>query len=188
PQLEQLSPLEVSRNIGPLHTTDGLLAKEKGKPSPLATAAFMGYPNVVAALLTSDLVRTHINDADEMGLTPWIAANFSLRQSMWVCNPAVLGDPFKFVPLFVTQPYYLANPTPPYKKTREVLEEAGASPDLAKAKEVWLANCKHQSDEAKTRVQASDDLQKTVQELGANDLTSLLRKLQKKTAEPQTKQ
>lgn len=64
-------------------STDGLLAKEKGEQSPLAAAAYMGYPNVVAALLTSNLVRAHINDADERGLTPWIAANFSMRQSVW---------------------------------------------------------------------------------------------------------
>jgi hypothetical protein len=168
--------------------TDGLLAQKKGTQSPLETAAYMGYPNVVAALLTSNLVRAHINDADEMGMTPWIAANFSMRQSLWTCNPAVFDNPFKFVPLFVTQAYYISNPTPPYKKTREVLEEAGASSDLAKAKEVWLTNCKNQSEEAKTKVQASNDLQETIQELGANDLTSELIKLRKKAAEAQKKQ
>jgi len=162
--------------------TDGLLAKEKGKQSPLMAAAYMGYPNVVAALLTSDLVRAHINDADEMGMTPWIAANFSMRQSLWTCNPTVFDDPFRFVQMFVTQPYYITNPTPPYKRAREVLEEAGASSDMAKAKIVWLTACKSESDEAKTKVQASTDLQKTVQELGAADLVSQLTKLQQKAA------
>lgn len=169
-------------------STDGLLAKEKGKQSPLAAAAYMGYPNVVAALLTSSLVRAHINDADEMGVTPWIAANLSMRQSLWACNPAVVDNPFKFVPMLVTQPYYIANPTPPYKKTRELLEEAGASSDIAKAKEVWLANCKNQTEETKAKVQASTDVQQTVQELGAADLTSLMIKLRKKAAEAQKKQ
>jgi hypothetical protein len=169
-------------------STDGLLAREKGKQSPLATAAYMGYPNVVAALLTSSLVRAHINDADEMGVTPWIAANLSMRQSLWACNPAVVNNPFKFVPMLITQPYYISNPTPPYKKTREVLEGAGASADLATAKEVWLTNCKNQSEEAKAEVQASTDLQKTVQKLGATELTSLMTKLRKKAAEAQTKQ
>ena len=89
-------------------STDGLLAKETGKKSPLAAAAYMGYPNVVAALLTSKLVTAHINDADEMGVTPWIAATLSMRQSLWTCNPAIFDDPFKFVPMFVTQPYYLS--------------------------------------------------------------------------------
>lgn len=165
--------------------TDGLLAKDKGQQSPLAAAAYMGYPNVVAALLTSDRVRAHINDADEMGLTPWIAANISMRQSLWVCNPAVFDDPYKFVPMLVTQPYYTSNPTPPYRKARQVLEEAGAFSDIAKAKEVWLTNCKSESDEAKSKVQASTDLQKTVQDLGAADLATQLGKLQKKAAELQ---
>ncbi|WP_233867665.1 hypothetical protein [Paraburkholderia adhaesiva] len=168
-------------------STDGLLAKDKGKQSPLATAAYMGYPNVVAALLTSSLVRAHINDADEMGVTPWIASNLSMRQSLWACNPAIVGNPFKFVPILITQPYYVSNPTPPYKKTREVLEEAGASSDMAKAKEVWLTNCKNQSEDAKTKVQASTDLQKTVQELGADELTTLMTELRKKAADVQKK-
>jgi hypothetical protein len=63
-----------------------------------------------------------------------------------------------------------------------VLEKAGATPDMAKAKEVWLANCKNQSDEAKAKVRASTDLQKTVQELGAADLTTRIMKLRKKAA------
>lgn len=166
--------------------TDGLLAKDKGKQSPLAAAAYMGYPNVVAALLTSHLVIAHMNDADEMGVTPWIAANLSMRQALWTCNPAIFNDPFKFVPMFVTQPYYLSQPMSPYTKTREVLEKAGAQSDAPKAKAVWLTNCKNQSDETRARVEASSDLQKTVQELGAAALTSQLMRLQKK-AETQQK-
>jgi hypothetical protein len=160
-------------------STDGLLAKEKGKQSPLALAAYMGYPNVVAALLTSNLVRQHINDADEIGITPWIAANFSMRQSAWTCNPAIFDDPFRFVPILVTQPYYISNPTPPYKKTRDVLKESGAIADLANVKQVWLTICKNQSVDARTKVQASTDLQRTLQELGAADLNAHFSKVQK---------
>jgi hypothetical protein len=166
--------------------TDGLLAKETGKQSPLAAAAYMGYPNVVAALLTSHLVIAHMNDADEMGVTPWIAASLSMRQALWTCNPAIFNDPFKFVPMFVTQPYYLSQPMSPYTKTREVLEKAGAQSDAPKAKAVWLTNCKNQSDETRARVEASSDLQKTVQELASAALTSQLMRLQKK-AETQQK-
>jgi hypothetical protein len=169
-------------------STDGLLVTEKGKQSPLAAAAYMGYPNVVAALLTSDLVRAHINDADEMGLTPWIAANLSMRQSLWACKPAVFDNPYKFVPMFVTQPFYTVNPASPYRKTREMLERAGAHSDMAKAKEIWLTNCKDQSDEEKIKVQASADLQKTVQELGAADLTAQVIKLRQKAEEAKKKQ
>jgi hypothetical protein len=167
--------------------TDGLLAKEKGGQSPLAAAAYMGYPNVVAALLTSSVIRSHVNDADEMGLTPWIAANLSMKQSLWTCNPAVFDNPYKFVPMLVTQAYYTSNPIPPYKKTRDVLEAAGAASNMGKARDVWLANCTSQSDEAKTKVRASTDLQKTVQDLGLAGLNAQLIKLQKKAAETQKK-
>jgi hypothetical protein len=184
---EETAADEIRQYIG-AGSTDGLLAKEKGQQSPLAAAAYMGYPNVVAALLTSKLVVAHINDADEMGVTPWIAANLSMRQSLWTCNPAVFEDPFKFVPMLVTQPYYISGAVPPYKKVREVLKKAGASSDMAKAKKVWLTNCMNQSAETRTKVEASSDLQKTVQELGAADLTSLLMRLQKKSAETQPKQ
>jgi hypothetical protein len=167
--------------------SDGLLAKQKTEQSPLAAAAYMGYPNVAAALLTSDVVRAHINDADDKGLTPWIAANLSIRQTLWTCNPSIWDDPFKFVPLLVTQPYYLLNPTPPYAKTRELLEKAGAASDYSKAKAFWLTICKNQSSDTKAKVQASVDLQKTVQEIGAADLTAQVLKLQKKAAETQKK-
>lgn len=166
-------------------STDGLLGKEKGKQSPLGAAAYMGYPDVVAALLTSNLVLAHLNDADETGVTPWIAATLSMRQSLWTCNPSVFTDPFKFVTIFVTQPYYLSNAVSPYTKARAVLEKAGATPDMAKAKTLWLTTCKNPSDETRAKVQASPDLQKTLQELGAADLTSQLMRLQKKAADPQ---
>jgi len=172
---------EISRYIAS-GAVEGLQSKDKGQQSLLATAAYMGYPNVVAALLKSSLVREHINDADEMGLTPWIAANFSMRQSLWSCRPAVFEDPYKFVPMFVTQLYYIGNPVPPYRKVRELLEQAGARVDLAKAKDIWLNNCTGQSADAASRVRASTDLLKTVQELGAADFVVQMQKLQAKAA------
>jgi hypothetical protein len=167
--------------------TDDLLAKEKGQLSPLAAAAYMGYPNVIAALLTSDVVKAHINDAEDRGLTPWIAATLSMRQSVAACNPSIWDDPFKFIPMLVTQPYYIANPSAPYAKTRMVLEKAGATSDPPKAKEVWLTICKNQSPDTRSKVQASTDLQKTVQEVGAAELTAKILELQKKAAEAQKK-
>lgn len=164
--------------------TEGLLEKAKVQQSPLLAAAYMGYPNVVAALLASGLVRSHINDAGEMGLTPWIAANLSMKQSLWTCNPAVFDNPFKFVPMVVTQPYYLLNPAAPYMKTRELLEKAGAQADVAKAKEAWIANCKNQSPDAEAKVRASTDLLKTLSELSAADLNAQLLKLQQRANGP----
>ena len=169
--------------------TEGLLAAgtDKARPSPLMTAAYMGYPNVVAALLTSPLVKAHMNDPDDMGLTPWIAATFAMRQSLWVCKPAVFANPYGFVPMLVTQPYYLLNPKPPYNTTRMVLENAGAPSNESQAKEVWLKVCKGAFEQAKEAVQTSSDLQTTLQKLGATDLTVQLRKFQNLTADAQRK-
>lgn len=185
---------ETSGNVGAMIAAEAKAAEEirqyiasgategQGQQSLLATAAYMGYPNVVAALLTSRQLRAHLDDADEMGLTPWIAANFSMKQSLWSCRPSAFEDPFKFVPMLVTQPYYVANPVPPYRKVRELLEQAGAHADLAKAKEIWLSNCSGQSAESAARVRASSDLLQTVQELGAADLVAQMQKLQAKAA------
>lgn len=164
-----------------LVTSSGKEAIFKGKDgrSPLLSAAYMGYPNVVEALLTSKLVREHIDDADETGLTPWIAAVMSMRQSLWSCNPSTFDDPFRFVPLLVTQPYYRSNPIAPYKKVRVLLEQAGARFSMEQAKDVWLSKCKHQSAEGRANVQSSTDIQETVQGLGAFDLAIFILKTQK---------
>ncbi|PRC94747.1 hypothetical protein [Solimicrobium silvestre] len=161
--------------------TAGLLADGKDEDSPLVSAAYLGYPNVVTALLTSSIIKKHINDADRSGLTPWIAANFSIQQTMWVCNPEIFDIPTKFVPMVVSQPYYASNPTPPYKEVRNVLEKSGASPDLAKAKLLWITHCTRLASEAKAKVQASADLQKTLQELGAADFLTKLSTIEKES-------
>lgn len=159
--------------------TEGLLAKEKGAFSPLATAAYQGYPDVVAALLTSPQIKSHINDADENGLTPWMAANFSMKQSAWACNPAIFADPFRFIPMFVTQPYYLSKEAP-YQRTRELLEKAGARADVAQARQIWLKSCTSQSAQTKANVGAATDLLTTIQAEGLSVLQAHLSKLQGK--------
>ena len=164
--------------------TEGLLSKDKSGRSALSTAAYMGYPNIVAALLISDLVKEHINDADESGITPWIASVMSMRQSAWSCNPKIFEDPFKFVPMLVTQPYYLSTKPSPYKKVRDLLEQAGASSSMEQAKSVWLTNCKLQSDEGRDKVQRSMDMQKTVQFLGAVDLVMYENRIQENKKTP----
>lgn len=159
---------------------DGLLAAGKGKQSPLATAAYMGYPNVVAALLTSAVVRSHVNEADANGMTPWVASTLSMQQSAAACNAGIFENPYAFIPLLVTQAYYAANPAPPYRATRELLERAGAAPDIARARQVWDATCKHATADAKARVQTAPDVQAAVQELGVLAFAAQLQELQKK--------
>lgn len=160
--------------------TEGLLATGKDKRSPLATAAYMGYPNVAAALLTSELVRSRMNEADDVGMTPWIASNLSMQQSAWACNPSLFDNPFALVPLLVTQAYYLRNPAPPYQATRQALERAGALRNPDRAKQVWTAVCKNQAPEVKAKIQGSADLQKTVQELGLSALGAHVQEAQQK--------
>lgn len=163
-------------------STAGLLGKEQERQSPLTLAAYLGYPNVVSALLTSDLVRLHINDAGEKGMTPWIASILSLKQAALACNPKMIEDPSGFIPFMVTQPYYLSNPVPPYAKITGILVAAGAASSPGDAKAVWLALCKGQSADGIAKIKTSVDLQKTVQELGLLELISHLQNLQKKVS------
>jgi hypothetical protein len=81
----------------------------------------------------------------------------------------------------------VSNPVPPYQKTRELLEQAGARADMANAKAVWLANCKNKSPAVDSEIRGATDLQKTVQALGATALTEQLQQMQKKAAEARKK-
>ncbi len=114
-----------------------------------------------------------------MRVTPWIAANFSIEQALWTCNPATFENPYRFITLFVLQPYYLHNPIPPYKKVREVLEQAGATSNPADAKEVWLGFCKSSAADVKAKVKESTDMQQTLQEIALAELNARLSKTQK---------
>lgn len=150
----------------------GLVETNDIGQTPLMAAAFMGYSELVSELLKSDKVRNAINDTNPKGMSAWLYANFAYRQAVWVCNPAVFKDPFSFIPLFVTQPYYLQSAENPYKKTRRLLEDAGAKADLAKAKQYWLDTCKSQSGTMRTKVQESSDLLDTVVTEGTETSTS----------------
>lgn len=164
--------------------SEGLIAKSDGKRSPLATAATMGYPNVVAALLSSAAVRSRIDEADDSGMTPWVAATLSLQQSAPACNANLFENVQAFIPLLVTQAYYAANPATPYRATRAQLEQAGAAPDMARARQVWESVCKSATPDAKARIQAAPDVQPAAQELGLLAVAAQLQELQKKRRPP----
>lgn len=152
---------------------NGLTEKNDSGQTPLIAAAFMGYSEVVSELLGSDAVRAAIDETNKMGMSAWLSANLAYRQTMWACNPKVFDAPFAFVPLFVTQPYYLQADNP-YKKTRRALEQAGAKADLAQAKQFWQDYCKTQSEATRNRVRESDDLLETVLSEGAETLARFL--------------
>ena len=183
-EAEQKAVAEIREYVRGGFDSSGLIAKNDTGQTPLIAAAFMGYSEVVSELLTSDTVKGAIDEANNLGMSAWLSSNLAYRQAMWACNPKVFDDPFAFVPLFVTQPYYL-QPDNPYKKTRRVLEGAGANADLARAKQLWHDNCKAQSDATRKRVQESDDLLETLLAEGAETLARFVTEKQKQLAEKQ---
>lgn len=131
-------------------------ADSHGK-TPLLQAAAYGYHEIVAVLLQSTAVQTSINATDTNGLTAWDYANLSLSRTKLICNSRLMQNPFSFIPLMVTIPFY-ANEPSPYVLTRELLARAGATRDSDTAKAFWLDKCQYQSESVRQRVIESDDL------------------------------
>jgi hypothetical protein len=151
----------------------GLTAKNNTGQTPLIAAAFMGYSELVSELLTSDAVRGAIDETNKIGISAWVSSNIAAKQAIWACIPKVFDAPFTFVPVFVTLPYYMQLDNP-YKKTRKVLEGAGAKADLVRAKQFWQDYCTTQSEVTRKRIQESGDLLETVLTEGAETLTRFL--------------
>lgn len=82
-------------------------------------------------------------------------------------------NPFVWVPLAVTQTCYVQSAENPYRKTRRLLEEAGAKASPERAKAFWQDNCKRQAEETRAKVRASSDLLETVPAEGAGILDRL---------------
>ena len=112
-----------------------------------------------------------------VSLSAWLYANMAFRQTMWACNPTTFTDPFTFVPLVVTQPYYIESAENQYCRVRRSLQNAGAKTSLDKAKQLWQDTCKLQSERTRVKVQNSNDLLETVVAEGAETLTSFLANL-----------
>ena len=157
-----------------------LIEKNNLGQTPLMAAAFMGYPELVSVLLKSDNVRSSIDDVNPKGVSAWLYATMAFRQAMWVCNPTAFNDPFTWVPLLVTQPYYMQLSENPYRKTRRLLEEAGAKPDHERAKQFWQETCKLQNERTRTKVQESNDLLETLLTEGTETLARFLSEQQSK--------
>lgn len=141
---------------------NGLVEKDGAGQTPLIAAARMGYSELVAELLKSGEVQRQINNVDSKSLSAWLVTNMAFGQAMWSCNPTMFNDPFSFVPWMVMQPYYLKSEENPYKKTRSLLERAGATKNMEQAKRWWLENCTSQNDRTRTKVQTSADVLETV--------------------------
>lgn len=167
-----------------IYVADGdptaLIEKNNIGQTPLMAAAFMGYSELVSELLKSDNVRNSIDDVNPKGVSAWLYATIAFRQALWVCNPTAFTDPFTWVPLFVTQPYYMQSAENPYRKTRRLLEEAGAKPGLEQAKQFWQDTCKLQDERTRAKVQESSDLLETLLTEGTETLVRFFAEQQSK--------
>ncbi len=150
-----------------------LTAKDKSGATPLIKAAYLGYAGIVEELLSYKPVADGLDQVDSHGYSAWTYANFDLRESAWICNPPILTDPFKIVPMMVEQPYYQSGPEPPYMKLRRLLVAAGAKPDMADAKQQWLSLCTAADPDARRKVEAADDLLLFLRSAGAEKLKSM---------------
>ena len=156
----------------------GLTQKDKWGKTPLSLSAYMGFSEIVAALLAQPRVAISLNEPDDTGVTPWTYNVFAARQSAFACNPKIFTSPFSWAPLHQSQAYYSARG--PYPLVRQMLEAAGAHQDMAQAKRQWHAICKFQPETVRTEVEASPDIQPTVIEAGRRALDGFLQKIQKR--------
>ena len=153
-----------------------LVSASKSGVTPLMNASFMGYSSIVEEMLKSDKVRESINVTDSKGWSAWTNANFAFRQAAWICNPRIFEDPFSYVPLLVTQPYYTEYHENRYKNIRTQLEKSGAKPDMKGLIQIWNKTCINQDPETKEKVDKTDDLLELVLKEGEKVLTDLMTK------------
>ena len=153
-----------------------LTIKDEWGKTPLNLAAYMGYSEILAELLAHPSAKLTLNEPDDTGISPWTYANFAPRQSAFACNPKILLSPFSWATLHMNQPYYTQ--LNPYPKVRKQLEDAGATHDMAKAKQMWHKICKFQSNETRDAVTQSLDLQQSAIIAGGQALKTFLDKLQ----------
>jgi hypothetical protein len=111
-------------------------------------------------------------------------ANFAPQEAFWTCNPKIFDSPLTFVGKFVTLNYYLFGAERPYRKTRRVLEAAGAKADMVAAKQLWLDTCKFATPDVRQKVAASNDLLLTVEAEGAQILADRFKAPRKKSSQP----
>jgi|GEM_PF-1321841 len=140
---------------------------EKGR-TPLIKAAASGFVELVVALLENRSVVEAIDAVDPKGMSAWVHANIAIRQSLLICNPSAAENPFAFVPLMVTQAYFMSRLG--YYRSREALEKAGAKASNVLAREGWNTLCVHQADSTRQIINSSDDVLLSLVELSTRSL------------------
>jgi hypothetical protein len=145
--------------------------------TPLIVASFEGYGDIVEELLQNKLVVQHIDALDNKGLSAWMYANFALKQTLWLCNPAAAQNPYVFTPLRVVQPYYdnAVKGETPYQKTRRLLVSAGAKADVVLLKQQWHALCRMEYPATADQVDRAKDLQAAMVTEASAQLPGLLK-------------
>ena len=169
---------QARSKIKDLAASDGesaLVEKDKFGMTPLIMASYYGYSGVVEELLGHEIVRKSINEIDGKEISAWDYSNFALQEAPWVCNPSVLKDPFRAVPVMVQQPYYSSGAEPPYVKVRALLEKTGAAHDMSQVKRKYASVCKSQTPEEQQKTAAAADLQAYVRREGQEVLVAALR-------------
>lgn len=136
-----------------------LIEKNSIGQTPLIISSFMGYDFMVKELLKHDIVKRDIDRIDDKNATAWMYSNFAFRQSVFACHgDALVGNPFSFVPLLVTYPFYSEAKPNRYKNIRQMLEEAGATPNQNNTKKLWMDTCKKQDKSTKKNIQNAKDM------------------------------
>jgi len=152
-----------------------LTEKNQAGTTPLMLASYYGFAGIVEELLSHRQVQEQVNELDSKGGSAWVYANLALREAPWVCNPSMINDPFRMIPIAVQQPYYQSGTEPPYIKVRKMLEDAGSKHDMEEAKRQWASICKNQGAETQARAASSQDLLVFVREEGQAKLLAFMK-------------
>lgn len=139
-----------------------LIERDAQGMTPLIAASFEGYGDIVEEMLTYKLVHQHVNDVDNRGVSALAYANFAFKQSLWLCNPTILKNPYILTPLRVVQPYYTPDNETPYQKARRVLLASDATGTPAQFKTTWLNLCRLEYPVIASKIEGAKDIQQTV--------------------------
>lgn len=162
------SEVELRSYIDQQGDSPALTARDEKGRTPLIKAAESGFVELVVALLENESVVASIDAVDARGVSAWVHTNIAIRRSLLVCNPSAKQNPFAFVPLMVTQAYFMSRLG--YYRSREALEKAGAKASNVRAIEGWNTLCVHQADSTRQIISSSDDVLLSLLELSTRSL------------------
>jgi|APAra7269097235_1048549.scaffolds.fasta_scaffold23490_2 hypothetical protein len=107
--------------------------------TPLRLAVLFGTAEIVELLLEYPEVRAQVNDVFSDSETLWTTASTVSLQGWMVCG----GDGHVIAGIIAPMMSYLGFEAAhsPYRNIRQMLEAAGAVPQLDQAREAWLHSC-----------------------------------------------